>query len=91
MEYRTGLLQSRDYHHIMHFLDTIHRDIVCNADDILLVSGEMGTGTVQFRQCRSWDKLQTWSKQYNACFRFISDNSLPEIDRYVFCPEGSQY
>ena len=34
MEYRLGLPQSRNHHHIIHCLDALRRDVIRNADDI---------------------------------------------------------
>ena len=96
MEYRLGLPQSRNHYYVIHCLDTLRRDIICNADDIpryttLKPIPEPGHG--QLRQCRSWDKLNDWAKRYNACYRYTHEASgnYPEVQRLVWCPEVSPY
>ena len=99
MEYRDGLPQSRRHHHIIHCLEALRRDVVCNADDTPrhtssdpAHAGQTGFG--QPRQCRNWDTLNDWAKQHYACFRYDHEElgaSYPEIQRFVWCPEGSPY
>jgi Mycotoxin biosynthesis protein UstYa len=96
MEYRLGLPQSRNHHHVIHCLDALRRDVICNADDIPRYTTSdpiPETGHGQLRQCRSWDKLNDWAKRYNACYRYTHEASgnYPEVQRLVWCPEGSPY
>lgn len=96
MEFWQGLPQSRDWSHVIHCADSLRQDIICNADDTPRYSTESkspGSGMGQVRQCRSWDKLEEWARQYNACFRYINQTSatLDEIQRFLYCPEGSPY
>ena len=97
MEYRLGLRQSRTHHHIVHCLDALRRDVICNADDIpryTTPDPSPETGRGQLRQCRNWDKLNDWAKKHTACYRYIHEEegvSYPEIQRFLWCPEGSPY
>jgi len=96
MEYRKGVPQTRNHHHIIHCLDALRRDVLCNADDTpryTTPDSSPETGNGQPRMCRSWDKMHDWAKQHNACYRYIHEQSsnYPEIQRFVWCPEGSPY
>ncbi|CCD52292.1 hypothetical protein BofuT4_P080870.1 [Botrytis cinerea T4] len=96
MEYRKDIPQTRSHHHIIHCLDALRRDVICNADDIPRFTTPdpvPETGHGQLRQCRNWDKLNDWAKEHNACYRYIHEQSgnFPEIERFVWCPEGSPY
>lgn len=80
---------------MIHCTDTLRQDIICNADDTPRYSTESmrpGTGMGQVRQCRSWDKLEEWARQYNSCYRFVNQTSdIDRIQRFLYCPEGSPY
>jgi hypothetical protein len=99
MEYREGLPQSRRHSHIIHCLDTLRSDTLCYADDTpRRTSGDVHhegeTGYGQYRKCRNFDTLNSWAKQHTACFRYDHEaegNAYPEIQRFVWCPEGSPY
>ena len=51
----------------------------------------------QTRQCKSWDKLMDWARQYNACYQNenIKDyNGVATDDgfeHFKYCPQGSPY
>ena len=88
--------QSRTWHHVIHCLDQLRQDIVCNADDTPRVttdSVEPGTAVGQVRSCRDWTELEQWAKQYNSCFKYVNQTSrdLEELQRYIYCPRGSPY
>ncbi|KAF2763636.1 hypothetical protein EJ03DRAFT_379256 [Teratosphaeria nubilosa] len=73
MEYREGLPQSRKHHHIIHCLDALRRDVICNADDTPRYTTDNPspeTGHGQHRRCRNWDALNDWAKQHCACYRY---------------------
>ena len=98
MEFWHNKPQSRRWSHVIHCVDALRQDAICNADDTPRYSTsdavpESGVG--QYRQCRSWDKLEVWAKQYNACYRYVNQTAtveeLPQIERFVYCPEGSPY
>ncbi|KAG9604954.1 hypothetical protein KCU77_g1031, partial [Aureobasidium melanogenum] len=96
MEYRLNQPQTRSHHHVIHCLDALRRDVICNADDIPRYTTPEPipeTGHGQLRRCRNWDKLNDWAKQHNACYRYINETSrdYPEVQRFVWCPEGSPY
>jgi len=65
---------------------------MCDADDTprALIPGPR----VQSRQCRDWNGLLEWTKQFNSCYGRISDDEprrFLEIERYKFCPKNSPY
>lgn len=98
MEYKNNLPQTRNFRHIIHCLDSLRQDVMCNADDTPRVTTNDSipeTGHGQYRQCRSWDELSAWAKQYPACYRYINETQtpqeFPQIQRFVWCPEGSPY
>lgn len=96
MKYRKNIPQTRNHHHIIHCLDALRRDVLCNADDIpryTTPDPSPETGNGQPRMCRSWDKMHDCAKQHNACHRYIHEQSsnYPEVQRFVWCPEGSPY
>ena len=64
---------------------------MCQADDTprYTVGGRIGFD--QTRQCRSWEKLEEWAKQYNSCYGGVSGNPGPLIEVYKYCPKGSPY
>ncbi|KAF2454429.1 hypothetical protein BDY21DRAFT_103594 [Lineolata rhizophorae] len=82
--------------HIMHCMDSIRKNIMCEASDLPLYSTpgedpELGIGEV--KQCRSWEALTAWSHEHTACYRLINetDAHMDRLERYKFCPEGSPY
>ena len=70
---------------------------MCLADDTPMhvdpITSSIGDG--QVRQCRSLDALAAWveAPDQNACYRTLSDYKKLNntIERFAFCPEGSQY
>ena len=96
MEFWQGVPQSRPWGHVIHCVDTLRQDIICNADDTPRYSTESRvpeTGVGQVRMCRSWDKLEQWARQYNACYKFVNQTArdFPIVQRFVYCPKGSPY
>ena len=92
MEFYLHETQSEPFGHIMHCLDSLRQDILCQADDTPRFTGTIPSrsGVGQNRVCRDWDKLAAWAKRHTACHRHIhfSDTVL---ERFQFCPEGSPY
>lgn len=92
MEFHLELSQSEYFGHIMHCLDSLRQDVICQADDTPRFTGQVPSrsGIGQRRQCRDWQKLEAWAKDHTACHRHIkiSDSVL---ERFQFCPEGSSY
>ena len=82
------------YHHVQHCLESLRQDVICDADDTPRFAGfEKGvSGDEQFRQCRDWSQLESWSKEHTACYRF--DHGAKHSDKlwhYSFCPPESPY
>ena len=96
MEFANGEPQSRFFGHVLHCMESLRQDILCHADDTPRYTTnttvpESGVG--QVRQCRSWEGLESWARKYNACYRFVNQTAtgFPNVLRFRFCPEGSQY
>ncbi|KAI1165518.1 hypothetical protein F5B18DRAFT_609907 [Nemania serpens] len=97
-EFKTGKPQSRKWGHVIHCVDHLRQEAICNADDTPRFSTESEipvTGMNQVRTCRSWEKLEAWARQYTACYRYInatkSLSEYPQVERFVWCPKGSPY
>ncbi|KAI1303856.1 hypothetical protein F5Y03DRAFT_407166 [Xylaria venustula] len=97
-EFKTGKPQSRRWGHILHCVDQLRQEAICNADDTPRFSTEDEipvTGLDQIRMCRSWDKLEEWARQYTACYRYINQTAsyseVPQVERFVWCPKDSPY
>ncbi|GAW15642.1 hypothetical protein ANO14919_050610 [Xylariales sp. No.14919] len=97
-EFKSGKPQSRRWGHVLHCVDQLRQEAICNADDTPRYSTEDEvpvTGMNQMRMCRSWDKLEAWSRQHTACYRYINVtkplSEFPQVERFVWCPKGSPY
>lgn len=96
-EYRRGVEQTRSWHHISHCLDTLRRQIVCDADDTPRATDrrpEVVAGLGQYRMCRSWDALEAFAKRHTACYKRPENaewDGQKKIDRFKHCPPGSGY
>lgn len=70
---------------------------MCDADDTPRYTGfqpNQKSGLGQVRMCRDFSRLEEWADENTACWRHIGDiyeDGFRELDRYRFCPEGSQY
>lgn len=96
MEFDRGLDRSESIEHVLHCIDALRQDVPCYADDELRYTGSQPvghSGTGQFRQCRSWSKLDAWAQQNTACYRYIQPRnySLNPLERFQSCAEGSPY
>ncbi|CAI7590142.1 unnamed protein product [Penicillium glandicola] len=94
-EFRNGQTQSRAWPHIMHCLDALRRQIICDADDTPRATErrvEVVSGVGQHRLCRDWGALETWAKAHTACYK-RPENPVDEVGlkRFMHCPEGSGY
>ncbi|GAM82093.1 hypothetical protein ANO11243_000720 [Dothideomycetidae sp. 11243] len=83
------------YGHMIHCLNLLRTSVMCNADDTPLRTGNdelIKAGGVFSRMCYDWSKLRTWTRERSACYRpvYREDNNYPELERYKFCPDGSQ-
>ena len=95
-EFAQGVPQTRAWGHVIHCVDALRQDIICNADDTprySTASKAPESGRGQVRLCRSWDQLEAWARRYNSCYRYVNQTAeaLPEIQRFVYCPRGSPY
>ena len=98
MEFWQSKPQSRRWEHVIHCVDQLRREAICNADDTPRYSTSDDSpvsGHGQVRMCRNWDKLEDWARGYNACYRYVNQTAsykdFPQIERFVWCPEGSPY
>ena len=96
MEFVNGEKQSRHFGHVLHCMDSLRQDILCNADDTpryTTITKVPESGIGQTRQCRDWGSLERWARQYNACYRYINQTAVgfPNVQRFRFCPQGSPY
>ncbi len=82
---------SRSWKHVMHCVESLRQDVMCQADDTPRYTIGGALGFDQTRQCRSWEKLEEWAKQYNSCYGGDSFNPQPLIEHYKYCPKGSPY
>lgn len=96
MEYRLGKPQSLTYHHVIHCLDQLLADVMCNADDSLRVTtpdNQPNTAVGQQRICRDWDALRQWTLKNPACWRYgqpeVEDTKPNQLPRMRYCAEGS--
>ncbi|KAJ5928273.1 hypothetical protein N7466_007229 [Penicillium verhagenii] len=94
-EYRSEESQSRNWHHIVHCMDALRRQILCDADDTPRATerrAEVVTGVNQHRMCRQWDGLVDFARQNTACYKRPEMPDVnPVLDRYRHCPPGSGY
>lgn len=77
--------------HVSHCIESLRQDIICNADDTPRYGGLVGGQTAegQFRMCKDFSRLAAWAKEHTGCHRH--DVSIPTLERYRFCPEGTPY
>lgn len=89
--YRQPQLDS--YPHLVHCMDHLLQNIICEADDTPMYTTPIRnatTGLGQERMCRSWDRLTEWANQQTACFGYINETQGVEtvIQRFRYCPQG---
>lgn len=84
------------YPHLVHCMDHILQNILCDADDTPMYTThtrKKDAGFHQSRMCRSWDKLDRWAETQTSCYSFI--NETQDVDngfnRYKWCPKDSPY
>jgi hypothetical protein len=99
MEFRDNKPITWFFEHVTHCLHVLREDVTCNADDLPRYTGRLhdeaghsaiSSGTGQMRKCRDWTKLRQFAIENSACYRRPLDHSIPLIDRYKFCPDGSK-
>ena len=84
------------YAHLVHCMDHILQNILCDADDTPMYTTQTkkkDAGLHQTRMCRSWDELNRWAETQTSCYGFI--NETQDVDnnfnRYTWCPKDSPY
>ncbi|RAL11830.1 uncharacterized protein BO97DRAFT_425129 [Aspergillus homomorphus CBS 101889] len=89
-----GLPQRIAFSHVLHCLDQLRQDVICNADDTPRYAGPQkpghppGTGAGQVRMCRDWALMERWARERTACFKHHDEVPGRMIDRFKFCPDG---
>ncbi|KAL4766805.1 hypothetical protein BDW60DRAFT_212590 [Aspergillus nidulans var. acristatus] len=94
-EFWNSHAQSRTWHHISYCLDTLRRQVLCDADDTPRATDrrlEVVSGVGQHRVCRDWGQLESWAKAHTACYK-RPEKPEDEVGlmRFMHCPEGSGY
>jgi len=84
--------------HVLHCLDSLHKDITCYADDELrprLYQADFhSVKTVgEPRRCRDWSAMDRWVRERHACYRYHVDLDPGDVLRsqMKFCPDNSPY
>lgn len=85
-----------NWHHILHCLDTLRQNILCEADDTPLYNTQMEgkqAGPDEVRHCRSWDEMEAWAVRHSGCFGYVNETADESggLDYYKYCPEGSRF
>ncbi|KAL9089586.1 MAG: hypothetical protein Q9159_002464 [Coniocarpon cinnabarinum] len=83
--------QMDSYPHLVHCMDHLLQNILCEADDTPLYTipkHNSSTGLGQKRQCRSWSKLQAWAESQSSCFSYINETQGVSaiLQRFRYCP-----
>ncbi|KAI1169513.1 hypothetical protein F4777DRAFT_572912 [Nemania sp. FL0916] len=86
--------QLDSYTHLVHCMDHLMQNIICEADDTPFytsTTSNITTGLGQTRMCRSWDRLTDWAEENTACFAYINETQGVNdvIERFRYCPLGS--
>ncbi|XDG07885.1 hypothetical protein ABKA04_007500 [Annulohypoxylon sp. FPYF3050] len=86
--------QLDSYIHLIHCMDHLMQNIICEADDTPFytsTTSNITTGLGQMRMCRSWDRLTKWANDNTACFAYINETQGvgAVIERFRYCPRGS--
>lgn len=96
-EYRHGVSQSRSWHHISHCMDSLRRQVLCDADDTPRATerrAEVVSGLLQHRKCRSWEDLEKFAKKHTACYKRPENpesSGESKLERFKHCPPDSGY
>ncbi|KAL5117427.1 hypothetical protein ACEQ8H_004743 [Pleosporales sp. CAS-2024a] len=86
--------QLDSYVHLVHCMDHLLQNIICEADDTPFytsTTSNITTGLGQVRMCRSWDRLTDWAKERTACFAYVNETQGVNavIERFQYCPKDS--
>lgn len=99
-QFRRGSPQTITYAHILHCVDALRVEVMCHADDTLRyipINGDPPDGRYpgdgQTRTCRDWSVVTAFVEAHDPCYRFENptDDDYPNLERFKFCPEGSEY
>ncbi|KAI4141583.1 MAG: hypothetical protein LQ340_007600, partial [Diploschistes diacapsis] len=91
--YHSNKEQGQPWHHVLHCLNVLRDEIMCDASDVPMYTGyqpDQASGLGQVRMCRDWGQLEAWAREHTACWRYV-EGVESELDRYRFCPSGSPY
>ncbi|KAL1984942.1 hypothetical protein VTN96DRAFT_8498 [Rasamsonia emersonii] len=82
--------------HILHCLDILRQDVLCEADDLPLyttLGPSKDTGVDEVHYCRDWNKLEEWAIANSACFGYVNEthDESGGIKYYKYCPKGSPF
>jgi len=97
LEFQLGKPQTYPFLHVMHCLDALRVEIICNADDTpryTTTDHDTVSGIDQERKCRDWGKLERWALEHDACYHYFnhsSNNIVDQRQRYLFCQPDSPY
>lgn len=88
--------QMDDYEHLVHCMDHLVQNIICEADDTPMYTSSkpnIATGTSQTRMCRSWEELAQWAESQTACFGYLNETQGVNavIQRFQYCPRDSPF
>ncbi|KAI1113337.1 hypothetical protein F5Y14DRAFT_212115 [Nemania sp. NC0429] len=86
--------QLDSYIHLVHCMDHLMQNIICEADDTPFytsTTANITTGQGQTRMCRSWDRLNEWAEENTACFAYINETQGVNdvVERFRYCSPGS--
>ncbi|RYO88824.1 hypothetical protein DL766_010161 [Monosporascus sp. MC13-8B] len=91
-------MQTINYPHILHCLDSLRVETMCTADDTLRYVPPNSVhgyrpGDGQPRKCRDWSKVQELVEAHDSCYRYLNPGGkeLSNLERFKFCPRESQY
>ncbi|KAF7873929.1 hypothetical protein EAF04_002601 [Stromatinia cepivora] len=99
LDFFDGRLPSKSYEHIVHCLNVLREEIMCNADDTPRYTGPLNaqlgskhpySGIGQTKMCNDWGKLESFALEHSACYKPINKSTpgFPTVERYKFCPDG---
>ncbi|KAI0157124.1 hypothetical protein GGR52DRAFT_577120 [Hypoxylon sp. FL1284] len=80
--------------HVIHCLDTMRADVMCQADDtILALEVPERAEKPPRRVCRNWSQLEEFAVRHSACFRRRApgDPFFSSILEFMNCPPSSPY
>lgn len=99
-QFRRGVPQTIPYPHVLHCLDSLRVEVMCHADDTLRyipINGDPPDGRYpgdgQERTCRDWSVVTAFVESHDPCYRYErpGDEDFPNLERFKFCPEDSEY